>query len=252
MKVLFVDDDQDLLDVTSYALRRDGYDVIVATDGPSALRKWEKDHPDIVVLDVGLPRLNGFDVCERIRQASSTPVILLTALTDEAHVVRGLRLGADDYVTKPFSPRILCLRIQALLRRHAVTKHQSTPRQLQVGRFMLDTESHEVCHEGRRVLLTPIEFQLFHLLASNAGRVVPSSRLIEYAWGLEGGDSSALKTHISHIRSKLGLGAGGEGGISALPRVGYRMNLNSSSKTIGLAPADQRRQDAQQRSKRAS
>ncbi len=233
MKVLLVDDDSDLLDVTSYALRREGYEVIMAIDGPTALVKWKKDNPDVVVLDVGLPRMSGFEVCQRIREESLTPVVLLTALSDEAHIVRGFRLGADDYVTKPFSPRILALRIRALLRRRAITEQLGMPRQLQVGCFMLDMESHEVCHNERRVQLTSIEFKLFHLLASNAGRVVPSTRLIEYAWGLEGGDASLLKTHISHIRSKLGLAATGKDSISALTRVGYRLNLSPSNKSMG-------------------
>src|SRR5437868_15077002 len=117
MKVLLVDDDLDLLDVTSYALRRDGLNTIVASDGAQALRRWQTETPDIVVLDISLPHMNGLEVCHKIRQNSSTPVILLTGHSDEEHVVQGFRMGADDYVTKPFSPRQLAMRIQAVCRR---------------------------------------------------------------------------------------------------------------------------------------
>ncbi len=229
MKVLWVDDDRDLLAVVSFALRRDGYDVIEAADGPSALKRWQADRPDIVILDIGLPGMNGFEVCKRIRAEAATPIMLLSGLTSENNIARGLRLGADDYVTKPFSPRILSLRIEALLRRHTITSQRHTPGHVNVGMFSLDTEAHEVCHFGRRIQLTAIEFRLFHLLASNAGRVVPSARLIEYAWGLDGGDVSLLKTNISRIRGKLGLSANGQDGIAALPRVGYRLSANPTS-----------------------
>jgi DNA-binding response OmpR family regulator len=229
VKVLLVDDDTDLLDVTAYALRRDGFSVIVATDGLQALRRWQDDHPDLLVCDVTMPGLNGFEVCHRIRQTSTTPVILLTALNSEDQIVKGFSLGADDYVTKPFSPRQLAMRIRAVWRRGAQATDPEPVRKLQVGDLALDSESHEVYYRDRQILLTTIEFKLLYILAANAGRVVTSSRLVEYAWGYDGGDISVLKTHVSHIRSKLRLPQHDLVAITALPRVGYRLTVRSDA-----------------------
>lgn len=223
MKVLLVDDDPDLLDVTAYALRRDGFNVIVAGDGAHALRRWTADNPDIVVLDVNLPQMTGFDVCHQIREKSSTPVILLTALHEEENIIQGFRLGADDYVTKPFSPKQLAMRIQAVTRRGAALADSEPSRELPVGDLVLDIESHEVRRGDERIQLTPIEFRLLYMLANNVGRVVASGRLVDYAWGYHGGDPSLLKTHISHVRTKLGLTAAGPNSIAAVPSVGYRL-----------------------------
>jgi DNA-binding response OmpR family regulator len=220
MKILLVDDDTDLLDVTAYALRREGFTILVATDGQQALRRWEAERPHLVILDVGLPKLSGFDVCRRIRQTSTTPVILLTGLSDDEHVVQGFRLGADDYVTKPFSPRQLAMRIRAVWRRGLQPGEPEPVRQLDLGDLVLDVEAHEVrCGPGV-ARLTPIEFRLLYMLALNSGRVVSSARLVEYAWGYDGSDTSLLKTHMTHIRKKLGLTAGD---LSAVPGVGYRL-----------------------------
>lgn len=229
MKVLLVDDDIDLLDVTAYALRRDGFSVIVATDGLQAMHRWQEDRPDLLVCDVTMPGLNGFEVCHRIRQTSSTPVILLTALNGEEQIVKGFSLGADDYVTKPFSPRQLAMRIRAVWRRGAQASDPEPVRKVRVGGLVLDTESHEVFHRERQIPLTTIEFKLLYILAANAGRVVTSSRLVEYAWGYDGGDISALKTHISHIRTKLRLPQPDLAAITAVPRVGYRLFLQGEA-----------------------
>jgi DNA-binding response OmpR family regulator len=227
MKILLVDDDPDMLDVTSYALRRDGFNVIIASDGNQALRRWKADEPDLVVLDVGLPRVNGLEVCHRIRQESQTPVILLTAHSDEENVVKGFRFGADDYVTKPFSPRQLSMRIQAVARRGSQLGQREPTRELRVGNLVLEVESHEVQCGDFSTRLTSIEFRLLYLLANNVGRVVASSRLVDYAWGCDGGDVSLLKTHISHIRSKLGMSVTGPTSISVVPSVGYRLTQSS-------------------------
>lgn len=223
MKVLLIDDDTDLLDVTAYALRREGLNVILATDGVQGLRRWEADQPDLVVLDVGLSRMNGFEICRKIRQAGNTPIILLTGLSDDEHVVQGFRLGADDYVTKPFSPRQLAMRIRAVWRRGAGMAELEPTREMRVGDLLLDVESHQVTHGEHSVRLTPIEFRLLYILAMNVGRVVSGTRLVEYAWGYDGSDTSLLKTHISHIRAKLKLPRGGPGDINAIPGVGYRL-----------------------------
>jgi DNA-binding response OmpR family regulator len=226
MKILLVDDDTDLLDVTAYALRREGFNLIMATDGAQAIRRWQNDEPDIIILDVGLPRLSGFEVCRQIRENSSTPIILLTALAQEEQILKGFRLGADDYVTKPFSPRQLAMRIRAVARRGANSLVATTEpaRELRVGEISLDLESHEAHRKEKEARLTPIEFRLLYQLVSNAGRVVSATRLVEYAWGYDGGDVSLLKTHICHIRQKLGLPQSGPESITAVAGVGYRMN----------------------------
>jgi DNA-binding response OmpR family regulator len=223
MKVLVVDDDADLLDLTSYALRREGYTVIPSSDGQQAVRRWESETPDLVVLDANMPKMNGYEVCRRIRQASSTPVIMLTARSEEEDILQGLQLGADDYVTKPFSAKQLVVRMQAVLRRCQTDPYRQPVSQLAVGDLTLDLQSHEATKSGAPVQLTPLEFRILYMLAMNEGRVVPYARLVEYAWGYDGGDSSLLKTHISHIRSKLGMPGDGPGGIRAVPGVGYSL-----------------------------
>ena len=223
MKVLLVDDDVDLLDLTTYALRREGYAVVAATDGQQALARYEAERPDLVVLDGNLPRLNGFEVCRRIRQAGATPIVMLTARDQEEDIVRGLQLGADDYVTKPFSAKQLVARMKAVLRRSQADPYRQAASVVRAGDLVLDLQSHEATKGGRAVQLTPLEFKILYMLALNEGRVIPYSRLVEYAWGFDGGDANLLKTHISHIRDKLGLDAGQSGAIRAVAGVGYSM-----------------------------
>ena len=231
MKILVADDDPDLLDVTTYALRRHGYNIVTATDGIQAVERCEDERPDLMLLDIGLPRLNGFEVCRRIRERSSIPIIMLTARNDDDNVVQGFLTGADDYVTKPFSHRQLAARIRAVLNR---THGGLTPEpegDLTVGSLRLDLHSHEVNIRGERtVRLTPLEFRVLYMLAINEGRVVSSSRLVEYAWGYEGGEASLVKTHISHVRQKLGLEKSrpegerpGDIRIRTVPWVGYSL-----------------------------
>lgn len=227
MKVLVADDDLDMLDVTAYALRREGFNVIAASDGLQALRRWQMDHPDVVVLDANMPKMNGFEVCKRIREQSNTPVILLTALNDEDHIVQGFHIGADDYVTKPFSHRQLAMRIRAVAKRNSSASSVDFSGKLVSGPLSLDRDTHEVLLDGREIHLTPTEFKLLYILVANAGRVVPSSRLVEYAWGYDEGDESLLKTHISHIRRKLGMPNESLGNIVVLPRVGYKFMVPS-------------------------
>lgn len=224
MKILVVDDDADLLDLTGYALRREGFTVVQALDGEQALRRWETEEPDLVLLDANMPKMNGFEVCRTIRQASTTPVIMLTARDDEEDILQGLELGADDYVTKPFSAKQLIARIKAVIRRCQGDPFRQPVSELRAGDLVLDLQSHEAKKGGAAVQLTPLEFRLLYMLAMNEGRVIPYDRLVEYAWGYDGGDSSLLKTHMSHIRSKLGIGGSGAGSIRAIPGVGYSLN----------------------------
>jgi DNA-binding response OmpR family regulator len=224
VKILVVDDDADLLDLTGYALRREGFEVVQAVDGEQALQRWERESPDLVLLDANMPKMNGFEVCRQIRQASTTPVIMLTARDDEEDILQGLELGADDYVTKPFSAKQLIARIKAVIRRAQGDPYRQPVSELRAGDMVLDLQSHEARKSGDVVQLTPLEFRLLYMLAMNECRVIPYDRLVEYAWGYDGGDSSLLKTHMSHIRSKLGIGATGPGSIRAIPGVGYSLS----------------------------
>ena len=223
MKVLVVDDDVDLLDLTTYALRREGYSVFAAVDGAQALHRWETENPDIILLDCNLPKLNGFEVCRRIRHESETPIIMLTARDDEEDIVRGLQLGADDYVTKPFSAKQLGARIKAVLRRCRTDPYRQTVSELRVGDLVLDLQSHETLRNDEPIQLTPLEFRILFMLAMNANRVIPYSRLVEYAWGYESGDANLLKTHVCHIREKLSMPLDEKTGIKSVPGVGYRL-----------------------------
>jgi DNA-binding response OmpR family regulator len=222
MKVLIADDDADLLDLMTYALRRDGYTVLAAIDGKQALQRFESEIPDIVLMDVNLPKLNGFEVVRRIRQDAETPLIMLTACDEEEDVVRGLQLGADDYVTKPFSVKQLTHRMKAILRRCRTDPYREPVSELQVGDLALDLQSYEATKAGETVQLTPLEFRILYMLAMNEGRVIPYARLVEYAWGYDSGDANLLKTHICHIRKKLGL-VKSPGGIRAVAGVGYSL-----------------------------
>jgi len=236
MKVLLVDDDVDLLDLMSYALRREGYTIITAADGAQALRRYEGEQPDIILLDANMPKLNGFEVCRRIRHASETPIIMLTSRDDEEDVLRGLQLGADDYVTKPFSPKQLVARMKTVLRRCRLDRYDHPARELRCGDFVLELESQQVTNAGQSVQLTPLEFRLFFLLAMNEGRIIPYSRLVEYAWGYDGGDSCQLKTHICHIRQKLGMQSSKKGRIRAVVGVGYALECAPTDHAGALAP----------------
>jgi DNA-binding response OmpR family regulator len=227
MKVLLVEDDADLLDLLTYALRREGYTVLSAMDGQQALKRWEDEAPDIVLLDASLPKTDGYEVCRRIRHEGATPIIMVTARDEEEDVLRGLRLGADDYVCKPFSARQLIARMKALLRRSQSDPYRQPTREVKIGDVLLDLQSYSVKAQDREIQLTPLEFRILYLLGVNEGRVIPYSRLVEYAWGYEGGDSSLLKTHICHIRQKLNLSAGKNGGIRAVPGVGYSLALTA-------------------------
>jgi DNA-binding response OmpR family regulator len=223
VKILLVEDDADLLDLLTYALGREGYTVLTAMDGQQALRRWEDDSPDVVLLDANIPKIDGYEVCRRIRHDGATPIIMLTARDEEADVLHGFQVGADDYVNKPFSAKQLAARIRAVLRRAQADPYRQPVREVAVGDIRLDLQSYSVTSGDRQIQLTPLEFRILYLLGVNEGRVIPYSRLVEYAWGYEGGDSSLLKTHICHIRQKLSLSAGKNGGIRAVPGVGYSL-----------------------------
>jgi DNA-binding response OmpR family regulator len=169
--------------------------------------------------------MDGFEVCRRIRHESTTPVIMLTARDEEDDILRGLQIGADDYMTKPFSAKQLAARMKAVLRRCQSDPYREPTSQVQVGNLVLDLQSHEVTKDGEPIQLTRLEFRILYMLALNEGRIIPYSRLIEYAWGYyDEGNSNLLKTHICHIRKKVGLPPGGKRGIKAVLGVGYSLS----------------------------
>ena len=240
MKALIIDHDHDLLDVMTYALRREGYEVVTAADGLQALERFRAGPPDIVLLEAHLPKLSGFEVCTRIRHVSEGPIIFVTARVQEEDVLRGLRVGADDYVTKPFSLKQLTARMETILRRCRSDPYRDAVREVRAGDIVLSLQTHEATHHGVAIQLSPLEFRILYLLALNEGTVIPYARLVEYAWGYEGGDASLLKTHICHIRQKLGLPLEGEGSIRCLPTVGYSLvKRRTETMSVGIGAGRQ-------------
>jgi DNA-binding response OmpR family regulator len=223
MKALIVDHDHDLLDVLAYALQRDGYEVVTAADGLQAIERFRAETPDIVLLEAHLPKLNGFEVCARIRHIAEVPIIFVSARAQEQHILRGLQVGADDYVVKPFSIKQLAARMQTVLRRCHTDPYRKVASEIRAGDLVLSLQSHEVTRAGVSVQLTPLEFRILSMLAMNEGQVIPGDRLVGYAWGYEGGDTSLLKNHIHHIRRKLNLPAEGAGSIRSLATIGYSL-----------------------------
>jgi DNA-binding response OmpR family regulator len=234
MKILLADKDPEALDVTTYALRRYGFEVTAVCDGLQALRCWKDTSPDLVLADLDLPGMNGFELCREIRQHSATPVIIVSARNADEDVVQGFQLGADDYVMKPLKHRQLAMRIRAILNRASGAPAANVQGgELRAGKLRLDLESHEVIQPTQVVRLTPIEFRIFYLLMLNAGRVVSSSRLIEYAWGYDGADAATLKMHISRIRLKLGMHSTTSDYIASVRWVGYALKESQSSRGGG-------------------
>lgn len=243
-KVLVVDDEDSILQLVDYNLRQAGFAVTLAADGAGALARFAADAPDLIVLDVMLPDMDGFEVCRRIRRASDVPVLFLTARDDERDKVAGLELG-DDYLTKPFSPAELVARVRAILRRlgpgdaagagaaagrggtraadggRAVKASQA----LTAGPVQIDIGRHEVIVAGRTVQLTPREFDLLVALARHAGIVLSRDRLLDLVWGPDHfGDRRVVDVHIKNLRDKLGLALDGAALIETVRGVGYRLN----------------------------
>jgi DNA-binding response OmpR family regulator len=225
VNILVVDDDRDIADIIGYSLRKEGHRPLLAYSGEEALALAERAPPDLVVLDVMLPGMSGFDVCRKLRERSPVPVILLTARGEEADRVWGLDLGADDYLTKPFSHRELLARIRAVARRSAAAL---TPDQgsVAVGELEVDCGAHVVTMRGRRVDLTPKEYEILRCLALNAGRVVPHERLLAFAWGSSAleSDVDQLKVHVRHLREKLERTPSAPEYLTTVRGVGYKLD----------------------------
>jgi DNA-binding response OmpR family regulator len=222
MKALVVDDDLVLSDVISFTLRRAGFDVLLAHDGITALERFHAEAPSIVILDLQLPQMDGLEVCRAIRARSNTPIIMLTVRDSDDDVVQGLALGADDYITKPFSPVQLVARAQAVLRR---TGDNPLPRKLTFAGVTLDPDRHalELAHEPS-LQLTQLEFKLMETLILNSEQVLPANTLIDRVWGPGGGDRAMLKQLIYRLRRKIETDEGHHSvHIEAIPGIGYAL-----------------------------
>jgi len=222
VKILVVDDDLDLLQLIAFALRQAGYLVVDADDGELALARFAEEAPDLVVLDGNLPKIDGFEVCRRLRATSRVPILMLTVRGDEADVVRGLDLGADDYLTKPFSPRTLLARMRALLRRSGIEKSDA----IAAGRIALDVTRHEVKVDGgAAVRLTKLEFRLLQLMIAHAGQAIEAERLFQHVWGQRAaGDRQLLKQLVHRLRQKIEGDPAAPRFLRTVPGVGYELD----------------------------
>jgi DNA-binding response OmpR family regulator len=204
-RILLVDDELSVQKLLAYPLRKEGYDVIAALDGREALERLREDNFDLVVLDVMLPRMDGFDVCRAIRSRSTVPIIMLTAKTEETDKVLGLELGADDYITKPFSVREFRSRVKAVLRRAALAQPEAQFEEpIEAGELTIDFEKRSVVVRGESVRLTYVEFEILAALARAPGRVFSRTMLLERVWGdASYRDPRTIDVHIRHLREKL-------------------------------------------------
>jgi len=223
-KILVVDDEQSIVDLLEYNLRQSGYQVVVARDGHQALRLARDEQPDLIVLDLMLPGPDGFDVCRELRREKGIPIIMLTARDEEVDRVVGLELGADDYVTKPFSVRELMARVKAVLRRVG-TGEAATSVVHRVGPLEVDTLCREARLAGVPLSLTQLEFDLLEMLARHAGQALSREQLLDQVWGYDYyGDARAVDSAVKRVRAKLRTASGGGPSIIATVRgVGYRL-----------------------------
>jgi DNA-binding response OmpR family regulator len=215
-RILLVEDDPTIREMTQLSLERDGFRVSTAADGSAGLAAFREQTPDLVLLDVMLPGLDGISVCRAIRETSVVPVVMLTARTDAVDVVLGLEAGADDYVTKPFEPAVLAARLRAVLRR--ATRTEPAP-ELRFGSLEIDPLGMVVRRDGEELSLTPTEYRLLLMLAENAGIVLSRERLLEEVWGyLWAGDTRLVDMHVRRLRGKIGHDA-----IETVRGAGYKM-----------------------------
>lgn len=223
MKALIVDDDRVLADLVAFTLQREGFEVIKAYDGEMALKHWRADQPELVVLDVNLPDTDGFALCRQMRQEADTPIIMLTVRGEDEDVVRGLELGADDYIHKPFSPRQLVARIQAVLRRAGKT---TVPAVRRTGDLTLDVSRREVqIGPDKIVPLTSLETKLLDYLMLNVGHVLTGDSIIDHVWGAEGADRDMLRQLVYRLRHKIEPDPTNPRYIETVSGLGYGLTL---------------------------
>ena len=224
--VLVVEDETSFVEALTIGLEREGFTVEVAVDGAEALDRFDDVAPDLVLLDVMLPRISGVDVCRQLRKKTKVPIIMVTAKSAEIDTVVGLEVGADDYVTKPYRLRELIARMRAVLRRTGDVRNESTlmtPGSIDVGGVHLDPDEHRVQVDGNELSLPLKEFELLHLLLANAGRVLPRETLIDRVWGSDYvGDTKTLDVHIKRLRSKVESDPANPTRITTIRGLGYK------------------------------
>ena len=206
MKILVIDDDPDVVEVVTLTFEMRWPDAVVvsAPDGETGIEMVDTESPVLVVLDIGLPDMNGFAACQDIRRFSDVPIIMLTVRNKEADIVKGLQLGADDYIAKPFRPIEFMARVQSVFRRSQLTPYNGEEKAFSFGNLLVSFARHEVSLEGRPVKLTPTEYQLLYHLTKNAGRIMSHRTLLGRVWGREYlEETNYLKVHIKHLRQKL-------------------------------------------------
>lgn len=223
-KVLVVEDDPAMLRFIRRTLEIDGHTVETATDGPAALEAFRRQPPNLVVLDIGLPYIDGLEVCRQMQDIRSVPVIMVTARGEDQDIVRGFEVGAEDYLAKPFAGGVLSARVNALLRRSQHWPGVSVEK-FECGGIVLDQKSRRVTRDGQTVHLTPTEYRLFALLARNHGKVLTASQIFTEVWGSEsGGDAQMLRTHVGRLRKKIDPDPPGPSLISTERGSGYCLN----------------------------
>ena len=224
-KILVVDDEKPISDIIKFNLEKEGYEVVVAFDGEEALEKVEGEKPDLIILDLMLPKIDGLEVAKRVRAKHTTPIIMVTAKDSELDKVLGLELGADDYVTKPFNPLEVMARVKSLLRRSQGEVTNDTPDILNVGPLTINKDSHEVkTIKGDTIQLTALEFGILYLLASHPNRVFSADDIFERVWQQESVVSAkTVMVHVSHLRDKIEEATNGEKVIQTVWGVGYKV-----------------------------
>ncbi len=224
-KLLLVEDERSIAEGLSITLEAEGFEVAWVNDGLDAIPTWERIRPDLVVLDLMLPGMSGTDICRALRARSDVPIIMLTARDAEVDRVVGLELGADDYVTKPFSTRELVARIKTVLRRAPLTSISGSSAPAEAAGVRVDRERHEVRVDGQAVALPPKEFELLAYLVENAGRVLTRGQLIDEVWGSDYvGDTKTLDVHVRRLRSRVELNAKEPARLQTVRGVGYRFS----------------------------
>jgi two-component system response regulator VicR len=225
-RILVVDDEPPIVDLLTYNLRRANYEVVTAADGEEALVKARKEAPDLIILDLMLPRVDGLEVCRALRRERDVPIIMLTARDSEVDRVVGLELGADDYVVKPFSVRELMARVKNVLRRAEPRQVEEVPGLVRIGDLTVDEARHEVHWQGREVALTALEFDLLYTLGRHAGQVLSREQLLAQVWGYDYyGDLRVVDAAIKRLRAKLRLVASEIELITTVRGVGYKLTV---------------------------
>jgi two-component system response regulator RegX3 len=223
-RVLVVEDEESYSDALAYMLRKEGFEVAITATGPDALAEFDRAGADVVLLDLMLPGLPGTEVCRQIRQTSNVPIIMVSAKDDEVDKVVGLELGADDYVTKPYSPRELVARIRAVLRRGS--EPDLAPMTLEAGPVRMDTERHVVTIDGEDVRLPLKEFELLEMFLRNPGRVLTRGQLIDRVWGSDYvGDTKTLDVHVKRLRAKIEPSPAEPKYLTTVRGLGYKLDL---------------------------